>query len=159
MLVVASLGTFASAQGPGKEHAELKKLEGKWTAVMKMEGGEFEAKCDFKMVLGGMWLESTMEADLGGLQFTGKGLDSYDPVKQEYTAVWVDSMNGAPMLMTGKKVDNVMTLVGEGPGPSGVAKYKSVTTYETADKMNFQMFTVDGDTETEMMTVIYTRKK
>jgi len=149
---------FALAQGPDKEHAELKQLEGKWIASMKMDGGEFEAKCDFKMILGGMWLESNMEADLGGLPFKGKGLDSYDSAKQEYTAVWVDSMNGAPTVMTGKKAGKVMTLQGEGPGPSGVIKYKSVTTYETADKFKFQMFTVSGEQETEMMTVIYTRQ-
>ena len=50
-------------------------------------------------------------------------------------------------------------MTGEGPGPSGVAKYKTVTNQESNDKMMFQMFTVTDGNDTEVMTVTYTRKK
>ncbi len=157
MFCFLSSSPFANAQGPGKQHEELKKLEGRWKAVMKMEGSEIDAKCDFKMTCGGMWLESNLEADLGGIAFHGKGLDSYDATKQEYVSVWVDSMNGAPMVMKGKKEGNVTTVTGVGPGPAGDATYTGVTTYESNDKMLFKMLMKQDGKDTEIMTVTYTR--
>ena len=67
-------------------------------------------------------------------------------------------MSGSPMIMTGKKAGKITTMMGEGPGPSGVAKYKTVTDQESNDKMIFQMYTVSDGKDNEVMTVTYTRK-
>lgn len=160
-MFLASSNVFAQVpQSPGKEHEELKALEGMWDAAMKMsDGSEVKAECDYKMTCGGMWLASDFHGDFGGLKFHGKGLDGYDATRKEYVSIWVDSMSGSPMMMTGKKEGKITTMMGEGAGPSGVAKYKSVTNQESNDKMKFQMFTVSDGKDSEVMTVTYTRKK
>ncbi len=160
-LILTSSNLFAQApQSPGKEHEELKALEGMWDATMKMpDGSEVKAESEYKMTCEGMWLSSDFHGDFGGLKFHGKGLDGYDTTKKEYVSIWVDSMSGSPMVMTGKKTGKITTMTGEGPGPSGVAKYKTVTNQESNDKMMFQMFTVNDGKDTEVMTVTYTRKK
>ena len=159
-LIVASSNLFAQApQSPGKEHEELKALEGVWDAAMKMaDGSEVKAECDYKMTCGGMWLASDFQGDFGGLKFHGKGLDGFDATKKEYVSIWVDSMSGSPMMMTGKKEGKITTMMGEGPGPYGVAKYKTVTNQESNDKMMFQMFTVSDGKDVEVMTITYTLK-
>lgn len=147
-------------QSPGKEHEELKAMEGEWEAVMKMtDGTEMKGSSEFKMTCGGMWLESNFKADLGGIAFHGRGLDGYDSTRKLYTSVWVDSMSGSPMTLTGTKEGKVTTMTGEGPGPAGTTKYKTVSTQDSADKMTFKMSMGEGKEEMEMMTVTYTRKK
>lgn len=160
-LIFVSSNLFAQApQSPGQEHEELKALEGMWDAAMKMsDGSEVKAECDYKMTCEGMWLTSDFHGDFGGLKFHGKGLDGFDATKKQYVSMWVDSMSGSPMIMTGKKEGKITTMMGEGPGPSGVAKYKTVTNQESNDKMIFQMYTVSDGKDTEVMTVTYTRKK
>ena len=145
-------------QSPGPEHKELAELTGTWDATLKMaDGAEVKGESIFKVTCGGMWLESDFHVDFGGLKFHGKGLDGYDAAKKQYVAVWVDSMSGTPMIMHGTKEGKVTTMVGEGAGPQGVAKYKTITTNESADRMSFKMMMLDGEKEQEMMTITYTR--
>ncbi len=160
-VVAFSLPASAQApQSPVKEHEELKAMEGEWDAVLKMaDGSEMKGTSEFKMICGGMWLESNFKADFGGLPFHGRGLDSYDSTRKLYTSVWVDSMSGSPMMLTGTKEGKVITMTGEGPGPAGMVKYKTVSTHDSADKMTFKMSMGEGKDEMEMMTVTYTRKK
>ena len=161
VLTYLSAGAFAQEpQQPGKEHEELKAAEGTWDAVLKMvDGSEMKGMAEFKMPCEGMWLESSFEADFGGTKFHGKGLDSYDATKKQYVSVWVDSMSGTPMVMHGTKEGSVTTMTGEGAGPEGVAKYKSVTKFDGGNTMSFTMFMISDGKESEMMTVNYTRRK
>lgn len=146
-------------QFPGPEHKELAELTGTWDATLKMaDGSEVKGESIFKATCGGMWVESDFHADFGGLKFHGKGLDSYDPGKKQYVSVWVDSMSGTPMIMHGTKEGKVTTMIGEGAGPQGVAKYKSITTNESGDRMSFRMMMLDGEKEEEVMTITYTRR-
>ncbi len=147
-------------QTPGPEHAELKALEGTWDAVMKMaDGSEVKGVAEYKMVCEGMWLQSDFNADFGGMKFNGRGLDSYDSSTKKWNSIWVDSMNGTPMALSGTKDGKKMTMTGEGPGPGGVAKYKTISVNESADLMTFQMFIVTDSGDTELMKVTYTRRK
>ncbi len=161
LLLTGSASVFAQAPAsPGKEHEELKAMEGKWDAVMAMpDGSEVKGLSEYKMTCEGMWLSSDFHGDFGGLKFHGKGLDSYDASKKQYVSIWVDSMSQSPMVMTGTKEGKVTTMTGEGPGPAGITKYKTISTNDSADKMSFKMFTVTDGKETEMMTIKYTRQK
>lgn len=147
-------------QTPGPEQAELKALEGTWDAVMKMaDGSEMKGVAEYKMICEGMWLQSDFQSDFGGMKFHGRGLDSYDSATKKWNSIWVDSMNGSPMTLTGTKDGKKMVMTGEGPGPNGVAKYKTISVNESADKMTFQMFMVTDGGEAELMKVTYTRRK
>src|SRR5262249_55701538 len=106
---------------PGPEHEMLKKLEGNWDLTMKAAGTDFKGSVTYKMELGGLWLVSSLECDMGGMKFWGKGLDTYDAKKKKYLSVWADSMSTHPMFLEGDfdKEKKTLTLVGDGPGLDG----------------------------------------
>lgn len=87
---------------PGPEHAELKKMEGKWDAKVKSGAGDSTGAVNYHMACGGMWLVSEFEGDFGGMKFQGHGMDGYDPAKKKYVSVWVDSMSFRPTLFEGE---------------------------------------------------------
>lgn len=145
---------------PGPEFDILKKHEGNWDLVMKFGGMETKGTAVYKMELGGLWLTSTVEADLFGQKFQGKGLDSYDAAKKKYVAIWVDSMVTTPMIMEGTydAAKKTLTMVGEGMGEDGKpAKFKSVTEMADDNTINFTMYMGDG--KDPAFTIVYKRKK
>jgi hypothetical protein len=145
---------------PGPEHEILKKQVGTWDATMKMEGMESKAVATYKMDLGGLWLASTFEGDLGGIKFSGRGMDSYDAAKKKYVGVWIDSMSTSPMVMEGTydKEKKTLTMVGEGPGMDGKPmKYRAVSEMPNDDTINFSMYM--GDAKQPAFTIVYKRKK
>jgi len=157
-LAMTTAARSQEAPKPGPEHEMLKKLGGPWELTMKAGGQEFKGKAIYKMEVGGMWLVSTVECDLFGQKFSGKGLDSYDTGKKKFTSVWVDNMSGIPLLMEGTydKDKKTMTLTGEGPGMDGKpTKYKSVTEFVDESTMNFTMYM--GDAKEPGFTIAYKR--
>jgi hypothetical protein len=156
-------GTGARAQEPAKrgpEHELLKKMEGTWATTMKADGMEFKGTMTYKMELGGLWLVGSLESDLGGQKFYGRGTDTYDATKKKYVGLWFDSMSTTPMIMEGTydKGTRTMTMAGEGPGPDGKpAKWKSVSKMPDDDTLIMNMFV--GDAKEPMFTVTYKRKK
>lgn len=162
--LVAAAGSRAAAQDfppkPGPEHDVLKKWVGTWDCTIKMMGTESKGTSVYKMELGGLWLTSSFEGEFGGVKFSGRGLDSYDPAKKKYVAVWIDSFSTSPMTLEGTydKDKKTMTLAGEGPGMDGKnTKYKMVTTWKDDDTVEFGMHM--GDAKEPGFTITYKRKK
>ena len=138
---------------PGPEHEMLAKLTGDWEV-----SGAGEGKTTYKMMLGGLWLESTFKGKFGGMDFEGRGLDTYDPAKKKYISVWVDSMGTSPLVLEGTydKEKKTLTMEGEGPMPDGsTGKYTSVTEYVDDDTTNFTL-SAGGQ---EMVKLTYKRVK
>ncbi len=148
---------------PGPEHAELKKMEGAWDAVMKMQGQESKCTATYKAICDGMWMASEFEGDLGGLKFHGHGLDGYDQTKKKYVGVWVDSMTSAPMTMEGDHdpKTKTTTMTGESAGPDGKPqKFKNTTEMKDNDHFTFKMFMVQPDGKDQLaFTIEYSRRK
>ena len=145
---------------PGPEHEQLKKWEGTWDTTMKMMGMESKGNATYKMELGGMWLVSSFEGELGGMKFYGKGLDSYDAGKKKYVGAWFDSMSATPLLMEGTfdKEKKTLTMVGKGPGMDGAeTAFKAVSEWKDEDTVNFSMYMGDG--KDPAFTIEYKRKK
>lgn len=163
VIVAAVFAVSAVAQEPpkpGPEHKLLKSREGTWETTLKAEGKEHKGSTTYKMELGGLWLVGSLESDLGGQKFYGKGLDTYDAGKKKYVSVWFDSMSVAPMTLEGTydAAKKTMTLTGDGPGPDGKpAKWRSVTEMPNDDTMEMKMYV--GDAKDPMFTVSYKRKK
>lgn len=143
---------------PGKEHEFLKGLVGQWDVVFD---GNMKGKSVYAMKHNGLWLESQVEMDMPQGKFTGSGLDSYDPIKKKYVAIWVDSMSASPIVMEGDMdtATKTMTMKGKGPGPDGkTAEYKMSTEYKDHDTHFFKMWM--GDTQgAPMMSATYKRVK
>jgi hypothetical protein len=159
-LILSSQANAQEPPKPGPEHEMLKKMVGIWDATMKFGGMESKGVSVYKMELGGLWLTSTFEGDIGGMKFTGKGLDSYDAAKKKYVAVWVDSMSTVPMLMEGThdKAKNTTTMTGEGPGMDGkLTKYKAVSEMKDDNTMLFSMYMADD--KEPAFTITYKRRK
>jgi hypothetical protein len=160
--IISFLVPAAPAQEPpkpGKEHELLKQMEGKWDVVM--EGGK--GSMTYKMGLGGLWLISDLDGEFGGMKFSGKGLDTYDPSAKKYRTIWADSMSTAPMIMEGTfdRDSKTMTMTGEGPGQDGkTAKFKTTTEIKDSDTMLFSLFAVGKDGKDQpMIKITYKRKK
>ena len=144
---------------PGPEHKLLKNLEGTWDTTMKAGGKESRGKVTYKMELGGLWLAGSLESEMFGTKFSGKSLESYNPVKKKYVSVWVDSMSTAPVIMEGTydKEKKTLTMAGEGPGMGGKpTRYKSVSKMPDADTVEMTMWIGDG--KEPMFTITYKRK-
>jgi Protein of unknown function (DUF1579) len=145
---------------PGPEHELLKKHEGTWDITMKFGGMETKGTSTYKMDLGGLWLSSRVESEIFGMKFQGFGMDSYDPMKKKYVAVWFDSMSTAPMTMEGTydKDKKTMTMVGEGPGMDGKpTKHTAVSEWKDDDTIHFSMSVGDG--KEPAFTIVYKRRK
>jgi hypothetical protein len=173
-LVLVALGSLLAAVvaaqeppqvKPGPEHAELKKMEGTWNAVMKMADSPeaMPGTVTYKMECEGMWLSSDFRMDVPGFKFQGKGLDGYDTNKKKFVGVWVDSMSTAPMFFEGTYDPSTKTTTstGTGVGQDGKPqKFKNTTKHIDDDHQTFQMFMVGADgKETLAFTIEYTRKK
>jgi hypothetical protein len=163
-LIVAAMVAFpVMAQEPtrpGPEHGQLKKKEGVWETTMKFGEQASKGTATFKMELGGLWLVGSLESEMFGQKFSGRSMDSYDPMKKKYVSLWFDSMNTSPVIMEGTydKEKKTLTLAGEGPGPNGPAtKYKSVT--DTPDDNTEVMTMYMGDGKDPAFVVTYKRKK
>lgn len=144
---------------PGKEHEQLKRLEGTWEGESEFGKGTMT----YKMGLGGLWLIGDFEGEFGGMKFLGKGLDTFDAATGKYRSVWVDSFSTAPRVMEGTqdKAGKVMTLTGEGIGQGGKpAQYKSIQEIVDGDRMKYTLLLVDKDGNgAPLVNITYKRKK
>jgi hypothetical protein len=162
-LIVAGACWGQEAPTPGPEHERLKKLVGEWNAEMDAGGQKSQAAATYKSICNGMWLSSDFEGDFGGFKFQGHGMDGYDLNKKKYVAIWVDSMQSAPLTMEGDydEKTKTMTMTGESRGPGGTPqKVKTTTETKDDDHFTFKMYMVDGDgKEQHVFTIEYSRKK
>jgi hypothetical protein len=144
----------------GPEHELLKKMEGTWDTTMKIMGLESKGTATYKMELGGLWLVSSFEGNLGGAKFSGRQLETYDAKKKKYVGVWFDSMSTSPMLMEGTydKEKKTLTLTGESPGPDGKPeKFKAVSEWKDEDTVHFAMYV--REEKAPAFTITYKRRK
>ena len=106
---------------PTKQHAELAKREGEWTADLKswMEPGMppeiMSGQASFKMIMGGRFLHQDYTSEFGGMPFEGAGLTAYDLIKKKYVNVWIDNMGTGIFFSEGKMKNGVVTYKGEMP--------------------------------------------
>jgi hypothetical protein len=158
--VLASAAFAQKPPRPGPEHARLKKLVGTWSTTMKAGKMESKGTVTFKMELGGMWLVGSLESKMGKQKFSGRSLDSYDPIRKKYVSVWVDSMSTAPLTMEGTfdKKTKTLTMTGKGPGMDGkMTSYRTVSKMPDDDTMVMTMYMGEG--KDKAFTVTYKRKK
>jgi Protein of unknown function (DUF1579) len=145
---------------PGPEHEVLQKMEGTWDVTMKVMGQEFKGTVTYKMDLGGLWLLSRLESEIGGMKFQGHGMDTYDAAKKKYVGVWVDSTSSTPKLLEGTydKAKRTLTMVGEGTGPDG-KRAKSTAVIEWKDEDTIHSGIYAGDGKEPAFTMVYKRRK
>ncbi len=148
------------AKPEGPEFDALKKSVGKWDMTMKMQGQEFKGTGDYKMGVGGLWLVSDVEIDMGGMKFVGHGMDTYNAKEKKFVGVWLDSMTPSAMNTEGSydAATKTLTMSGEAPGPDGKpAKFTNKIKWKDDDHYTFAMY--QGDAKEPEFTIEYARKK
>lgn len=156
----------ASMPKPAGEHrAPLADCVGDWNVVtsfsMPGQGAiEEQASERVRPICGGKWLWSDFAGTMMGQPFEGHSLFGYDPVKQQYANVWIDSGSATHALTWGSydPARKQWTFDGECIDPAGRnARIHQVYRQPDADTRELQMTmtTADG---TETMAIHYTRK-
>jgi hypothetical protein len=155
---------------PGEPHARLAKLAGKWTTKTKSwtEPGkppeETTGTCEFRMVLGGRYLEQRFEGSMMGQPYSGIGYTGYDNVRKKYEAYWIDAAGTGMMVMSGardrsgKKTTYTGSMVD--PTNGKPVAIKSVDTEVDADNFLFEMWMSGPDGKmSKVMEMSYRRTK
>jgi hypothetical protein len=161
----AMMAEMAKYGMPGKEHAVLKGMEGKWKATVKMWTGPGEptvttGTMDNEMEFGGRVLEGTYKGEMMGSKFNGLSLMGYDNRKKEYWSFWTDDMSTSAMMMTGTATADGKTITMKGmmEGPDGKPTEHVMTTkIVDPDTHVFTMAANMGGQMTPMMEITYNR--
>lgn len=161
---------WAAFMTPGEPHARLAKLAGAWTVKTKswmdpsQPPEETTGSCEFRMVLGGRYLEQRFEGTAMGQPFSGIGYTGFDNVRKKYDAYWIDSMGTGMLLMTGSPDKSGRKTVYNGsmidPANGKKVAIKTVDTEIDADNFLFEMWMSGPDGKmAKSMEMTYTRKK
>lgn len=92
---------------PGEAHKKMAALEGTWTAKVTewMAPGAppstSDGTAEFKMLLGGRYLQQIFSGTMMGQPFSGMGISGFDNAKKATRSIWVDSAGTGMMMMTG----------------------------------------------------------
>ncbi|MEW5876347.1 MAG: DUF1579 domain-containing protein [Candidatus Zixiibacteriota bacterium] len=156
---------------PGKEHAELAKMVGKWDAATTMwmapdaEPVTSTGSVVITSVLGGRWFQQNYTGDMMGMPFTGIGYLGFDKFKNQYVSTWMDDMSTMTMISYGDASPDGKTITYSGvcddimTGTKNKV-YKSVVHNVDDNTSIFEMYdkTPEGK-EYKMMEIKYTRGK
>ena len=165
-----AMKAWAAYATPGEAHARLAKLEGTWDVKTKswmdpsQPPEETTGSCEFRMVLGGRYLEQRFQGTAMGQPFSGIGYTGFDNVKKKYEAYWIDSLGTGMLVMTGSldKGGKKTVYTGSMLDPTNGKKVaiKSVDTEVDADTLLFEMWMSGPDGKmAKSMEMTYTRKK
>jgi uncharacterized protein DUF1579 len=153
---------------PGPEHALLAKMAGSWEATVK------EASMDPKTppttskgtevdrMVGGLWLVSDFNSEMGGKSFSGHGVLGYDTDKKKYVSVWVDTMSTSAAMGEGSydAATNKLTMMSKTKMEGQEVTMREVTEFKDADNLLFHLYMPGADgKEMEFLTIEYKRKK
>jgi len=161
---------WAAYAAPAEPHAKLAKLEGSWAVRTKswmdpaQPPEETTGTCEFRMVLGGRYLEQRFEGSMMGRPFSGIGFTGYDNAKKKYEAFWIDSVGTGMMIMTGTADASGKKTVYTGsmldPASGKTVDMKSVDTLVDDDTILFELWMSGPDGKmAKGMEMTYTRKK
>jgi len=155
---------------PGDVHKMMAKWDGTWTGdvTMWMYEGAPEQKSTStavnKMVLNGLYQQSTHTGDMMGMPFNGLSTVAYDIHKKEFVSTWIDNMGSGIMMMKGPwdEATKTINMKGTMVDPGTKADTDVRETFQIIDdntqEMKMFVMTPDGK-EFNTMVIKYTRKK
>ncbi len=154
---------------PGEHHKHLEALVGTWDAKIKFWPApdapvqESTGKAKHSAVLGGRFVQVTIESEFMEQPFSGMGYIGYDNYKQKYVDVWMDTMGTMVMTSQGTcdGTGKVITMRGEYDDPlSGKIKaIRSVYHFVDPNQYILEMYDKGPDgTEFKSMEIVHTRR-
>lgn len=155
---------------PGDVHKMMAKWDGTWTGevTMWMYPGAPEQKSTStavnKMVLNGLYQQSTHTGDMMGMPFNGLSTVAYDIHKKEFISTWIDNMGSGIMMLKGPwdEATKSITLKGTMIDPGTKEDCNVRETFQIIDDNTQEMkmyITMPDGKEFNTMQIKYTRKK
>ena len=155
---------------PGDVHKKMAGMEGTWTTKVRewMAPGappqESEGTAEFKMLLGGRYLQQSFHGSMMGQSFDGMGISGYDNAKKATRSVWVDSAGTGMMMMTGGWDADGKTLTETGTMDDFMTgkpmQVKGQMHMGDADHFSYEMWMSGPDGNMfKTVEIAYTRKK
>ncbi len=96
----ALLKALAEAGKPGAEHQKLQPFVGDWTFTLKVwtdpsqPPAEVKGTVERKWIMGGRFIQESVQGECSGKSFEGMGLLGYDNAQKKFTAVRVCGLCG-----------------------------------------------------------------
>jgi len=144
---------------PGPAHARLAILTGRWEGEETMHpsqwdpnGGTAIGRNHTRIALGGFATINDYEQERDGVvTFSGHGVMTFDPKKDEYVLHWFDCMGSPPEVFTGNWDGDVLTL-SHGGHMHARLTYDMSTPGEMKSSMDMSQ---DGKTWSRLFDAVY----
>jgi hypothetical protein len=162
---------WEEAMTPGDAHKNFEQFVGKWDVESKvwMNGPKGEPSvskgfAEYRLALGGRYLQQEFTGDMMGRPMNGVGYTGYDNFGKKYVSFWIDDMSTAMSTMEGSmdKEGKTLTMWGKMDEPATGEKGKKVkyvTRVVDKDKHVFESYDVTSYGEKQpVMVITYTRK-
>lgn len=113
-----SMDRYLAASTLNSAHAWLGRFVGTWATTMTVTMGDqtvvSQGSTEFSWLFEGRFLQQTFSGEMMGMPFQGFGIQGFDNVKRQYTAVWMDSMGTGMLTMQGSmdRTGRVLTMAG-----------------------------------------------
>ena len=155
---------------PGDVHKMMASWDGTWNSdiTMWMQPGAPEEKTTStavnKMVLNGLYQQSTHTGMMMGMPFNGMSTTAYDIHRKEFISTWIDNMGSGIMVLKGPWDEATKTINLKGkatdPGTTGEMDVRETLKIIDENTQEMEMFNMMPDgKEFKTMKIIFTRKK
>lgn len=142
---------------PTEQHEWLASLAGEYTGTMRGIAGESKVTRTVENALGGLWSVRHFESRALGQSYSALEIMGYDPLKEKFVSVWVDSHT--PLVITSEgtydEATKTLTMTGISRGMDGAEANMINKIKFRDDGMDFEMH-FEGLTE-PLLTVDYDR--
>ena len=155
---------------PGDMHKMMAKWDGIWNGevtIWTVPGAPEQKSTSTavnKMIMNGLYQQSTHSGDMMGMPFNGMSTVAYDIHRKEFVSTWVDNMGSGIMVLKGPWDEATKTITLKGrmvdPGTKGDMDVRE--TFKITDDNNQEMamyVTMPDGKEFNTMNIKYTRKK
>ncbi len=155
---------------PGPVHKMMAKWDGTWNGDVTMwmypDAPEQKSKSTAvnKMIMNGLYQESTHTGNMMGMPFNGKSIVAYDIHKNEFMSTWIDNMGSGIMVLKGPWDEATKTVTLKGtmtdPGTKGDVAVRETFKIIDDNNQEMEMFTMMPDgKEFKTMNIKFSRKK
>lgn len=142
---------WAALSQPGASHRLLEIFEGDWDATISVRSAPGESaqvskgRSRITWILDKRFLREEFKGETAGEEFEGMGLLGYDNGARVFKMVWVDSLNTALSVSTGRYVpeSNVFEMVGEVYDPLFGREKTVRTTLQITSQDSYQFLMED----------------
>ena len=155
---------------PGDMHKMMAKWDGIWNGevtIWTVPGAPEQKSTSTavnKMIMNGLYQQSTHSGDMMGMPFNGMSTVAYDIHRKEFISTWIDNMGSGIMVLKGPwdEATKTITLKGKMVDPGTKGDMDVRETFKITDDNNQEMamyVTMPDGKEFNTMNIKYTRKK